>query len=135
MKQYFSPQVFIWLSIAILALSAGWIWVSVAPAGSTTYDLIPAPQTGFLSPDFTLEDLEGNSYSLSDLRGRPALINFWASWCPPCQAEMPAMQRAYQAYQDDGFLFLAVNATNQDSLADASRFAEQRNLTFPILLD
>jgi cytochrome c biogenesis protein CcmG, thiol:disulfide interchange protein DsbE len=135
MKYIFSTQGFYILTILVLVFGAAWIWASAAPPGDTASGQIPAPQVGFLAPDFTLEDLEGNTYSLSDLRGRPILVNFWASWCPPCRAEMPAIQRTYQAYQEDGLLVLAVNAANQDSLAEASRFVEQHNLTFPILLD
>lgn len=131
----YKPSWFRWAAGVILVLGAGWIWVSAAPASNTTSGQVPAPQTGFLAPDFTLEDQEGNTHTLSELRGQPVLINFWASWCPPCRAEMPAMQRAFEAYQEQGFLILAVNATNQDSVADAARFVAQRNLSFPILLD
>jgi cytochrome c biogenesis protein CcmG/thiol:disulfide interchange protein DsbE len=63
------------------------------------------------------------------------LINIWTSWCPPCRAEMPALQQVYEAYRDQGFEILAVNATNQDSQQDAVGFAQELGLTFPILLD
>ncbi len=63
------------------------------------------------------------------------LINLWTSWCPPCKAEMPALQRVYEDYQEQGLEILAVNATNQDRLADAAAFAGQLGLTFPILFD
>lgn len=109
--------------------------MSASPAEATTAGKIPTPRKGFLAPDFSLETLEGGTISLSELRGRPVLINLWTSWCPPCRAEMPAMQKVYVAYQEKGFLILAVNITNQDKLADAVAFSETHGLTFPILLD
>ena len=63
------------------------------------------------------------------------LINLWTSWCPPCKSEMPALQRVYADYQGQGFEILAVNATNQDNLADATAFAAQLGLKFPLLVD
>jgi len=123
------------LSIAILIIGAGWIWVSAPSPGSTTDGIIPAPQKGFLAPDFTLETFNGESITLSDLRGQAVLINLWASWCPPCRAEMPDMQQAYDQYEEQGFTILAINATNQDSHSAAENFVKEHNLTFPILLD
>lgn len=72
---------------------------------------------------------------LSELQGQPLLINLWASWCPPCKAEMPAFERVYRDYQDKGFQILAVNATNQDNLTNAINFVQEYELSFPILLD
>ncbi len=124
------------IKVIILLLGAGWIWASKAPAGSTTNGKIPAPQEGFLAPDFSLPMLGSNKpVSLSEQRGKVVLVNLWASWCPPCKAEMPAMQRAYKDYAPQGFVILAINATGQDSLANAQAFVQQQGLTFPILLD
>ncbi len=130
MKKYWT-----FISIAILALGAAWIWVSAAPPGGTTGGEIPAPAEGFLAPDFTLDTLDGTQITLSDLRGQVVLVNFWASWCPPCRTEMPAMERVYQDYAGQGFVILAVNATNQDSVEAARQFVAEQGLTFPILLD
>jgi peroxiredoxin len=93
------------------------------------------PQVGFQAPDFELENSTGETIRLSELRGRPVLVNVWASWCPPCRAEMPAMQTVYQQYQDQGFIVLAVNATDQDDRQDALDFAQEWQLSFPILFD
>jgi cytochrome c biogenesis protein CcmG/thiol:disulfide interchange protein DsbE len=109
--------------------------MGIAPPGSTTQGDIPAPQQGFQAPDFQLSTNIGETYKLSELRGNPVLINFWASWCPPCQSEMPAIQRVYDEFKDQGFKVLAVNTTYQDDLGDAITFAQTRKLTFPILLD
>ena len=123
------------LFTSILALGLIWTLISADKTGSTTAGLIPAPQKGFLAPDFTLETLDGESITLSDLRGRVVLVNFWASWCPPCRAEMPAFRQAFQDYHGQGFEILAVNATAQDNLRDIAAFVEEYNLSFPIALD
>ena len=126
-----------WSLVVIGAAIAGglWIWASAVPAEATTGGLIPSPRVGFLAPDFSLESLSGDQISLSDLRGKVIVLNLWASWCPPCRAEMPALQRVYQANQDRGLVVLAVNMTAQDSIAAVEDFVQEFNLTFPILLD
>lgn len=87
------------------------------------------------APDFTLPTLEGDAVSLSDYRGHPVLMNFWATWCAPCRLEMPELVRAYNTHQDEGFMVLAVNLTDQDSLDDVRAFVEEFDITFPVLLD
>jgi cytochrome c biogenesis protein CcmG, thiol:disulfide interchange protein DsbE len=128
-------NIYIFVSIAILAAAAAWIYLSRAAPGETTSGKIPAPRAGFLAPDFTLPAASGELIKLSDLRGQPILVNFWASWCGPCRAEMPAMERVYQDYRSKGLQILAVNSTIQDTTQQASAFAGQNNLTFPILFD
>ncbi|HEX6383404.1 MAG TPA: redoxin domain-containing protein [Anaerolineae bacterium] len=84
--------------------------------------------------DFTLNDLNGNSHSLSELRGRPVIINFWATWCAPCRVEMPELQAAFEKYQDEGLVILAVdNAEPLDVVRDF--FYDELELTFTPLLD
>ncbi len=90
---------------------------------------------GQQAPAFSLEDLDGAQVSLAAFRGRPVLINFWASWCPPCRAEMPELQRVYASQGSDGLMILAVNLSTQDNLDDVRRFVAEQGLTFPILLD
>jgi peroxiredoxin len=119
----------------ILALGAGWIGLSAALLNPAAQSSIAAPQRGLSAPDFTLQTLSGETLALSELRGQPVLINFWASWCPPCRAEMPAMQRIYTAYQTQGFVVLAINVTSQDTIENAKAFATENGLTFPIFLD
>jgi len=121
--------------IFVLLAGGGWIWFTRIPSAFTSSERIAAPQESFLAPDFSLETPGGDEITLSDLLGYPVIINFWASWCPPCRAEMPAFQQVYEEYQDRGLTIAAVNATNQDSISDAVDFAATNHLTFPILLD
>jgi peroxiredoxin len=97
--------------------------------------LPPSPRAGFPAPDFALSSLGGETVALAELRGSVVLVNIWASWCGPCRAEMPAIQRLYEADADRGLQILAVNSTVQDSAADARAFADELGLSFPILLD
>lgn len=122
-------------SLFLLILGMAWIVVSRVPHGYLLSGSISAPQPGFMAPDFSLNDLDGNTFRLSDLRGKVVLVNIWASWCPPCRAEMPAINRVYQQYKSQGFIVLAVDSTIQDTLANAKIFASENKLSFPILLD
>jgi len=122
-------------SILILVIGAGWMVFLPPLPNETTGGRTPAPGEGFLAPDFALQDAQGKTVRLSDLRGGPVLVNMWASWCPPCQAEMPAMQKTYEIYAKQGFTILAVNTTYQDEQSAALEFAAQHGLTFPILFD
>jgi len=119
----------------ILLAGLAWIVVSADRAGTATAGAIPAPREGFLAPDFTLQTLSGETITLSDLRGQAVLVNLWATWCPPCRAEMPAMQRLYDEYEDQGFVVLAVNMTYQDNSAAIQPFVQEHALSFPILLE
>lgn len=130
-----SPRRWLSLSALLLGLGALWTGLSAVPTGTTTAGRIPSPRAGFLAPSFELTSLQGEELSLEDQRGKVVVINFWASWCPPCRAEMPALQRTYENYQGRGLEILAVNSTYQDTAEAAERFIRERNLTFPILLD
>lgn len=123
------------LLIGILLLGLGWIYFSRVESGQPTSGSIPAPQNGFPAPAFELTTLDGQVISTDNLRGRPIILNFWASWCAPCRAEMPTLQALAEDYREAGLLVLAVNATSQDRPADVSAFVSQHGLTFPILLD
>ncbi|MBN2147808.1 MAG: TlpA family protein disulfide reductase [Anaerolineales bacterium] len=90
-------------------------------------------QIGKPLPDFSLTDINGKTVSLSDYAGQVVLINAWATWCPPCKAEMPDLNAYYQAHQDDGFVILAINAG--DPAEEAAAFAKEKGLAFPVLLD
>lgn len=88
---------------------------------------------GRLAPELQLENLAGEQVRLSDLRGQPVMINFWAVWCGYCRTELPEMQEVYEAYRDRGFVILAVDV--QEERSEVQPFVEELGLTFPILLD
>ncbi len=101
-------------------------------------DALPTatPTTRPLAPDFTVYDLEGNAFRLSDFRGKPVVLNFWASWCGPCQMEMPDFNEAYLELGDQ-VNFLMVNLTDgqQETQAKASSFIEKKGYVFPVYYD
>lgn len=123
------------LFTVILLAGLAWVFVSADSTGSATAGAIPAPREGFLAPDFSLQTIDDEIVTLSDLRGQAVLVNLWATWCPPCRAEMPAMQKLYDEYKDLGFVVLAVNMTYQDNPAAIIPFVQEYALSFPILLE
>jgi peroxiredoxin len=94
---------------------------------------LAALKEGTASIDFTLSDLSGKKVSLSQYRGKLVFLNFWATWCPPCRAEMPSMERLYQKLKGQGLVVLAVDL--QEDAKSVSKFVEEHKLTFSILLD
>jgi peroxiredoxin len=154
-------QQLLWLLVAatvgLTVLSGILIWQSrervlqeSGPIPVSTLQSLPAPSTSTLlslattnslavgqpAPDFSLKTLDGQStVTLSELRGKPIILNFWASWCLPCRQEMPALQRAYDAHRADGLTVLAINYGAQDSLLEAQSFVKELQLTMPVLSD
>jgi len=86
---------------------------------------------GAAAPDFQLKTLAGDTVKLSDLRGKKVMLNFWATWCPPCKAEMPEMERFSKQIGDDTVIL----AVNIDPQLDVQGFVNENKITFPILLD
>ena len=93
----------------------------------------PAPQVGKQAPDFQLPNLEGQSISLSDFRGSPILLNFWAVRCPPCRFEMPFIQGIFEEQSDTGVVIVAINIGEAPSTV--KDFIQSDNYSFPVLLD
>ena len=126
-----------WRVLMALLLGLGILWIALSRVPQeealARSQRPPSPQAGFAAPDFTLQTPDGQTLSLSDLRGQAVLLNFWATWCPPCRAEMPAIQQVYQKYRDRGFTVLAVDVQETD--AQVAAFVQEQGLTFPILMD
>ncbi|MHB1957265.1 MAG: TlpA family protein disulfide reductase [Sulfobacillus sp.] len=92
------------------------------------------PAVGHIPPDFTLLSTTGETVTLSQLKGKPTFINFWASWCGPCQQETPDLERMYEKY-GKRIAFYGINATAFDRLGAVESFIRHYHLTYPILLD
>ncbi|MBI3988316.1 MAG: TlpA family protein disulfide reductase [candidate division NC10 bacterium] len=86
------------------------------------------------APPFVLKDLQGREISLKDFRGKVILMNFWATWCVPCQWEMPEMEKLHQAFHDQGFAVVAI-ALDAEGAQTVGPFVKERKLTYPVLLD
>lgn len=93
-------------------------------------------EEGNIAPDFQLKNLEGADIKLSDLRGKKVILNFWATWCPPCKAEIPHMQDFYVSRDKSKVEILAINLTTSEKKSgNVKEFVKERNVTFPVLLD
>jgi len=88
---------------------------------------------GMPAPNFQLKNLDGQSVSLSDLQGKPVLINFWTTWCSPCVYEMPYLQQVYEEWSDKGLMVLTINIG--ESSAQVEAFMQSHDLSLPVLLD
>jgi peroxiredoxin len=82
--------------------------------------------------EFTLKDLSGKSWTFSELRGKVVLVNFWATWCPPCRKEMPDLETLYERFQSKGLVILSIS---DEEAAKVEPFIRERKVTFPVLLD
>jgi thiol-disulfide isomerase/thioredoxin len=118
----------VWLVLASLHIRAD------ADESALGYQFSPVTPL-IAAPDFTLKDMDGESYKLHDYRGKVVLVNFWATWCPPCRKEMPALEALYKKLGGDSFAVLAVNQWEDPDLVFA--YTGELNVfpTFPILFD
>ncbi len=131
------PTAFFWVLVvlSLLAVAAG-IWQLQAGQQRSKAEAQPAANLTprAVAPDFTLQTVDGQTVRLRDLRGKVVLLNFWATWCPPCKAEMPDLEALHRAYGvSQGFTVLGVNM--EESAKAVADFAQQRGITFPLLLD
>jgi len=93
------------------------------------------PDIGNPAPGFKLPNIDGETVDLDDFKGKPVILNFWATWCPPCRFEMPLLQSAYERYQDQELVVLGINNLFLDELPKVEQFVTEHRLEFPILLD
>jgi thiol-disulfide isomerase/thioredoxin len=123
--------------ILTLILASGLVITSCSSGGGgatpTSTGLKESPEVGKLAPNFELQNTEGKTITLSDLRGKPVLINFWATWCGPCFLEQPFLQEVYNDWSKKGLVFLSIDIGQNAQIAQA--YLDTNNFTFPVLLD
>jgi cytochrome c biogenesis protein CcmG/thiol:disulfide interchange protein DsbE len=123
-----------WYLFFVILLIAGpvWLWSSRLPVTASPGDLSPEPAVGREAPDFTLSTVSGETLQLSDLRGKAVVLNFWATWCGPCQREMPVLEAASQRFADK-VVFLAVDQGEPQDIVVP--YLEELGITFTVPLD
>jgi cytochrome c biogenesis protein CcmG/thiol:disulfide interchange protein DsbE len=124
------PLVFLGFGLILIGVSTYFILQESSP--QTDFSTVPV-RVNFVSPELTLTDIQGGSHSLADYRGQVVLVNLWATWCPPCKEEMPALQSFYDKHKDQGFMVVAIN--DGDPTNDVLQFVKDYKLTFPVWLD
>jgi cytochrome c biogenesis protein CcmG/thiol:disulfide interchange protein DsbE len=124
------PWVLIGVGLIIIGLAA----TRVLTSGNISADYSVVPSVvNFPAPKIKLNDLNGTQINIADYRQQIVLLNNWATWCPPCKAEMPTLLRYFNAHSNQGFILIGIDAG--DSSMDVAKFVDEYGLTFPILLD
>ena len=113
------------------------VWLSwqtaVPQPTSNSYGAPALAQQGGTVTDFSIGSLAGGNIALSDFAGEVVIMNFWATWCPPCRAEMPGLNRFYETHRDKGLILLAIN--EEESAETVRPFIQANSFSFPVLLD
>jgi peroxiredoxin len=127
------------MRLAIAGMAIFLVVAGSGMGGAAGLNILPVADRAIVklgepAPNFQLRDLNGHLVTLSDLRGKVVLLNFWATWCGPCRVEMPAMEQLYRMFQRKDFEILAVS-TDAQGVAITRPFQQENRLTFPILHD
>lgn len=117
------------MSATLISAALLMLWLMLLPRGVADEVL----NVGQAAPDFDLESLEGPRIKLSELRGRPVVVNFWATWCTPCRREMPDFQSVYERYEQDGLMVIGLNVG--EARVGIEQFKDQVGFQFPVLID
>lgn len=115
------------------AVDTGGYGTVALPQGANTTGRAVSSEIGRAAPDFLLQTPDGGELRLSDLRGKPVLVNFWASWCAPCREEMPEIVAAYNDRRDDGLVVVAINLQENDE--QVREFVRDFGMEFPVVID
>lgn len=119
--------------LGVIALGVLVWWVTATGQSQSTPSAPAVPQLGEPALGFSLSSLSGDTIRLSDYKGQVVVVNLWATWCPPCRAEMPMIHAYYQAHKEAGLTVLAVN--DAEDAATVKRFIEVQGYQFPVVLD
>lgn len=121
--------------VTVLAAVLGSLWIGLTRVQASAINPSgrpPSPELGYRAPDFSLETLDGETVRLSDYAGKPVLINFWATWCGPCRAEIPSLESASRQFENRAVI-LGVNV--QESPTLVAPFVAELDMTYPVALD
>lgn len=125
-------RIILFIPIAIIALA---LFVTLQQKSPSTVKVdIPHTPNGPVAPDFLLPDLDGRMISLSANKGKVVIVNIWATWCPPCVAEIPSLDKLYTMFKDEGLELLAVSV-DEGGKRTVDPFIKKKNISFPVLLD
>jgi peroxiredoxin len=122
----------LFMLVVLLLLSFGKKDEADLEAVSSSSSVIPN-EVDFLAPDLTLKNVDGKTESLEDYRGKVVLVNNWATWCPPCTAEIPTLQEFYKTHQGEGFVIVGIEAG--DPQPEVLSFVKKAGITYPIWID
>jgi peroxiredoxin len=122
------------LVVVVIFLVCGSVYLVTASSSRPSYEPATIVGMGDQAPDFLLEDTDGNKVSLASLRGKVVLLNFWATWCPPCRAEMPSMEKLNEAMAGEDFVMLAINV-EENGRSVVPEFLKKSPHKFSVLYD
>lgn len=128
---------FDWIVITTLAALFGALWIGMTRAQASDVNATgrpPSPELGYPAPDFALHTLEGKTVRLADFAGRPMLINFWATWCGPCRAEIPSLVELQTQYGAEGKDVVILGISVDDPIEKLKPYATQMKMNYPVLV-